>query len=171
MKYVPSLRLRCCLGWSLRFLLPLVASCSTFCLSPSELHLFPPSHLFNAISHCPRSIFSYTISALRINRTMTKFSIRYEGIVPRSLIRSYFEEKSTEAKIVIIESISDYFKEVKFSINRVTFIIPKLDKAVKYLVKCNTRNNTSTITVYRPRFQTYSPVRSKRWNLTWVSPS
>jgi hypothetical protein len=80
--------------------------------------------------------------------------MKYEGIVPRSLIWSYFEEKSTKAKLTIIEKISGYFKEVKPSINRVTFIIPPfdedMDKTVKYLVKYSTRDDTSTITVYRP---------------------
>lgn len=88
--------------------------------------------------------------------------IKYEGIVPRSLIQSYFEEEPAEAKIVIIESISNYFKEVKPSINRVTFLIPPFhedkdktdkDKIVRYLVKYST-HDTSTITIYRPWFQT-----------------
>ena len=93
-----------------------------------------------------------------------KMLIKCEGIMPRSLIQSYFEEESTEAKIVIIESISDYFKDVKPSINRVTFLIPpfhedkdKIDKekTAKHLVKYNTRDDTSTMTVYRSRFQAY----------------
>lgn len=98
---------------------------------------------------------------------------RYEGFVPRSLIRSYFEETSTEAKIAIIENVSDYFKAAEPGINRVTFIIPPFhekdkdkdgeeeevknknknkdkneDETIKYLVKCTTRNDTSTMTVY-----------------------
>ena len=86
---------------------------------------------------------------MRIKRIKTNVFIKYEGIVPRSLIRSYVEGKSTKAKLTIIENISDYFKEVKPSINRVTFTIPPFDedkddkdKTVKYPVKYNTRNNT-----------------------------
>jgi len=80
--------------------------------------------------------------------------MKYEGIVPRSLIRSYFEEESTKSKLTIIKKISGYFKEVEPSINRVTFIIPPFDedkdKTAKYLVKYSTHDDTSTITVYRP---------------------
>ncbi|KAJ4011721.1 hypothetical protein NW752_008729 [Fusarium irregulare] len=90
--------------------------------------------------------------------------MKYEGIEPRSLIQSCFEEKSAKAKLAIIEKISDWFKEVKPGINRVTFLIPPFDedkdktdkeKTVKHLVKYSTHNNTSTMTVYRPRFQAY----------------
>lgn len=93
-----------------------------------------------------------------------KVLMKYEGIEPRSLIQSCFEEKSAKAKLAIIEKISDWFKEVKPGINRVTFLIPPFDedkdktdkeKTVKHLVKYSTHNNTSTMTVYRPRFQAY----------------
>ncbi|RBR17903.1 uncharacterized protein FIESC28_06342 [Fusarium coffeatum] len=70
--------------------------------------------------------------------------------MPRSLIQSYFEEESTEANIAIIESISDYFKEVKPSINRVTFIIPPFDED-----KDKTDKDKTAKHLVKPRFQAY----------------
>ncbi|EXM10183.1 hypothetical protein FOIG_00388 [Fusarium odoratissimum NRRL 54006] len=74
----------------------------------------------------------------------------HESIVPRYLVRSYFEAESDAAKMEILEAVTEHFQDPAPGKRRETFIVSPFDDNINFLVRYGAHSHGRSLTIIGP---------------------